>query len=407
MALVNNRNTDTGTGRQRSLLSKGEQRVIKQIVANASSSKQKTTTSTKTTVASTTPKVTTKTDIIAYTDKGTGKSATGGKTINTKTLKFTVTSGTYKGINYYTNDIDTTVHKTDSGDNKGKVRGNGGGSRIEPHKADDTESKEIAQNATGSSGSATSGGVTGSVTDSGVNSDTTITTPEETKVLSVDQDVNGSDITVYYTDILYHRDEVSALQTLEKNGLSLDEIPNDLNQIVSCYIVHIGAQKWMPLPIYPESVSEGLTANWSSTSIPGRAADYYTYTGTGNRSISFNLKLHYDILSSWGNFGKGQYQMTQIINFLKACVYPHYTASNINVPVCIVKLSDSFKMRGIFTSITVNHQLPMRLITKHYSSDKAKLNLYTYYDVSCQFIEVPTYCPDYTRIVEYGGGRYD
>lgn len=407
MALVNKQYTDTGSKKNPINYSKTTTTTAKQVTKVVQSSASKIVKPGVNSKA----KVTTVTTVASYTDTGTsGNSATkvlrGLKDAQLTLHIDTSDAGYSKG--YLVSDTGNKITTTFSGNtnsNKNKKNKSDSDITTEQIMSDAGLGGGTASGGTSTGSKTTGGKTTGGKTTTGNSSTHNEESDNNNQQSYEDTDINSQDITVWYNSVL-----VSGLQKQIKDtdllgGLSLDKIPDQLNNVIPCYIIHLGAQKWMPLPMYPEQVSEGVSASWSTTSIPGRAADYYTYTGTGNRSISFNLRLHYDLLTAWGSTADKKYYMTQILNFLKACVYPHYTASNINVPVCILKLSDSFKLRGVFTSVNITHQLPMRLVTKHFKPD-SKLNLYTYYDVTCSFVEVPTYCPDYTRIAEYGGGTW-
>lgn len=167
------------------------------------------------------------------------------------------------------------------------------------------------------------------------------------------------------------------------------------------YIINLATDTWVPLPVLPESVTESVSASWSPTSIPGRSASYYTYAGTNNRTLSFSFTLHRDLLSE---LSTGSYDFNNIPNYLKSLCYPEYSSSLVRPPVCILKLADVIKMRGICTSVTVTHQLPLRnlvnsrITSANFSEDK-KIQ-YNYLNVSLQFTEVPIRAPKASDITK-------
>lgn len=63
----------------------------------------------------------------------------------------------------------------------------------------------------------------------------------------------------------------------------------------------------LELPMYPENVTEGLEARWSSQSILGRSADISAFAGTSLKSTNFSLTLHRDMLTYgyWDDSGAG------------------------------------------------------------------------------------------------------
>ena len=53
----------------------------------------------------------------------------------------------------------------------------------------------------------------------------------------------------------------------------------------------------LELPMYPENVTEGLEARWSSQSILGSSRDISAFAGTSLKNTNFSLTLHRDMLT--------------------------------------------------------------------------------------------------------------
>ena len=164
---------------------------------------------------------------------------------------------------------------------------------------------------------------------------------------------------------------------------------------------------WMPLPVIPEQVSQSVSANWESTSIPGRASSYYSYVGTSNRTVNFSIQLHNDLLEmyKWSEGGvvsssndPAGLNMNKIIKFLESCCYPEYTAGKIIPPVVLLKIGDEVKMRGIINNVSRTSQLPFRDV----SSGNQKYKRFLYSSISITFTEVPASNPSASTIYNYG-----
>ena len=164
---------------------------------------------------------------------------------------------------------------------------------------------------------------------------------------------------------------------------------------------------WMPLPVIPEQVSKSLSANWESLNIPGRAASYYSYTGTSNRTVNFSIQLHNDLLENYtwvengvkfkSNESSGL-TMNKIISFLESCCYPIYESEKIIPPVVLLKIGDEIKMRGIINNVSETSQLPFRDVIVAGRTFKK----YLMKTISISFTEVPARNPNAGSIYNYG-----
>lgn len=158
------------------------------------------------------------------------------------------------------------------------------------------------------------------------------------------------------------------------------------------YIINLATNTWIPLPVVPESASEGVSAMWNDVQIPGRSANYRSYKGTSNRSLNFSIKLHMDLLKE---LSTENMDLTTICDYMKSLVYPEYSQNAILPPVCILKLTDYFKLRGTFDSVSVSYELPLRDIVYR---GKSNQKMYSVATVSFQFTEVPIKAPSASQI---------
>jgi len=60
-------------------------------------------------------------------------------------------------------------------------------------------------------------------------------------------------------------------------------------------------QYLLELPLYPEQVTESISAEWATQKVLGRSAPLSAYAGTSLKSVNFSLDLHRDLLT--GSFG--------------------------------------------------------------------------------------------------------
>ena len=148
----------------------------------------------------------------------------------------------------------------------------------------------------------------------------------------------------------------------------------------------------MPLPVNPTELTEQVNANWANTNIPGRSADYLHYASTGNRSISFSLKLHVDLgeiiqVNNNGSTYRSGVDIESFVNFMQALCYPNYSGSGILPPVCKLVIEDVIDARVVFNSVGITKSGPMR---KYTGGTRAGNKTYTLYDCNFSIVEMPT-----------------
>ena len=166
------------------------------------------------------------------------------------------------------------------------------------------------------------------------------------------------------------------------------------NEHINSYVRHYGMLQngVMPLPVNPTELTEQVNANWANTNIPGRSADYLHYASTGNRSISFSLKLHVDLgeiiqVNNNGSTYRSGVDIESFVNFMQALCYPNYSGSGILPPVCKLVIEDVIDARVVFNSVSITKSGPMR---KYTGGNRAGNKTYTLYDCNFSIVEMPT-----------------
>lgn len=179
------------------------------------------------------------------------------------------------------------------------------------------------------------------------------------------------------------------------------------------YLYHI--DKVILLPTYPESVSDSLSANFSSTNPLARSAPIFSYSNSGPRTMQINLNLHRDLmwelnkttklsdndisisvedLEKFGGDITDDY-VDVMIKLLQSIAVPTYQTHDklVNPPMIALRLGNDIFIKGIVNGgITVNYKSPIL--------DNGK---YALVDISFQVSEVDPY--DATTIAEQGSFR--
>jgi hypothetical protein len=126
------------------------------------------------------------------------------------------------------------------------------------------------------------------------------------------------------------------------------------------------------IPTFPEQINDNTSTTYTPTSILGRSAPIYTYSGSGPRSVDISLKLHRDMMNAVNtdvvpptdlaendpliqdyvdleNKLKRKDYMDLLINELQAIALPSYVVAEkmINPPIVTLRIGDEIFCKGI------------------------------------------------------------
>lgn len=116
------------------------------------------------------------------------------------------------------------------------------------------------------------------------------------------------------------------------------------------------------LPVYPEQVSEQISANWATQPVLGRSSPLAAYANTNLKTANFSLDLHRDLLT--GSFS-------------------HTTES----------LKDVAKARGVKESAVISGQAA----GKQYQTDSGPFDTRSWYISINKMLQIACY-PQYTKV---------
>lgn len=138
--------------------------------------------------------------------------------------------------------------------------------------------------------------------------------------------------------------------------------------LVENYIYIYQLDKYVVLPVWPETVTDSLGSTFSTTNILARTAPIYSYSYSGPRSVQFNLNLHRDLmytvnrmntkfLDANKEFSPAVIEITDdyidvLIKYLQAMALPSYGADSIsskmiNPPMVAVRLGNELFIKGV------------------------------------------------------------
>lgn len=145
------------------------------------------------------------------------------------------------------------------------------------------------------------------------------------------------------------------------------------------------------LPVFPESISDSYTSNWSTQDVLGRTSPLAAYNSTGFRSVSFDLQFHRELVfdksyydsktkssngqaeyfgargnGTWGvkNQTKRNKEYThiqdieEILRALKLACYPVYATNGLVSPTIFFRFGQ-FACKGFLENISYTWKPPI------------------------------------------------
>lgn len=141
--------------------------------------------------------------------------------------------------------------------------------------------------------------------------------------------------------------------------------------LITNYIYLYHVDKFILLPTYPESITDTLTANYSSATPISRSAPIYSYSNSGPRTVQITLKLHRDMMQMI-NYGKSNINLHEIelgddyvdtlVKQIQAVALPRYNATSkmVNPPMVALRFGDEIYIKGVVIGgISVTYSGPL------------------------------------------------
>ena len=129
------------------------------------------------------------------------------------------------------------------------------------------------------------------------------------------------------------------------------------SSLVACYIINKITGERITFYTIPAEISESYSASFETQGTIGRSAPFITYSETEARTVSYSVTLHEDICPD----------LVDIVNKVKALVYPNYAGSIAIPPYCYVKFGDMVSMYAVVNSVSVDWSETVVGDTQHFS----------------------------------------
>lgn len=138
--------------------------------------------------------------------------------------------------------------------------------------------------------------------------------------------------------------------------------------LITNYIYFYHTNTFILLPLYPDSVTDTTSVNFSSTTPLSRSAPIYSYTSSGPRSLQINLNLHRDLMQSINysnssvNLELNDDYVDYMVKALQAMALPKYSSGvkMVNPPVVAIRLGNDIYCKGVVSgAVSTTYQLPI------------------------------------------------
>lgn len=183
-------------------------------------------------------------------------------------------------------------------------------------------------------------------------------------------------------------------------------------KLIENYIYIYQLDKYVIVPVYPDSLQDTLGSTFSTENILARTAPIFTYSSSGPRSIQVNFDLHRDMMNALNfdntnfiddvNAELGNDYIDTLIRYLQAMAMPAYNAvdlatdvynSMINPPLIACKFGNNIFIKGIVDGdVSVTYSGPISKDGK-------------YMQVSISFTVKETEPQDAETISKWGSNR--
>lgn len=149
--------------------------------------------------------------------------------------------------------------------------------------------------------------------------------------------------------------------------------------LIENYIYIYQLNKYVIIPVYPESITDSLGSTFSEENILSRTAPIQSYSNSGPRRVQFTLPLHRDMMNSfnWQNNSfideigteLNEDYIDTLIRYLQAMALPSFKAVEaasskynrmVNPPVISCRFGNTIFIKGIVSGdVGVTYEGPI------------------------------------------------
>lgn len=145
-------------------------------------------------------------------------------------------------------------------------------------------------------------------------------------------------------------------------------------RLIENYIYLYNIDQFAIIPVYPDSISDSMSASFAQTAPLARSAPIYSYQSSGPRVVRFSITLHRDMFYqiNWENSTlqtdiSNDYVDT-LVNRLQACALSQYSSAEkmVDPPMVAVRFGNDIYIKGVVTgSVSVDYSPPILETNKY------------------------------------------
>lgn len=156
--------------------------------------------------------------------------------------------------------------------------------------------------------------------------------------------------------------------------------------MIDNYIYLYHTDTLIAIPLYPETISDTMSINYSQTTPLSRSAPIYSFVNSGPRTFAVSLNLHRDMMNDINvassnlkipNLDESDY-VDEMIKQLNAAVLPRYAAAEkmVNPPIVAVRFGKDIFCKGVIIGgLTTTYAGPI-LRTDKYAQVNVDFTIY-------------------------------
>ena len=152
-------------------------------------------------------------------------------------------------------------------------------------------------------------------------------------------------------------------------------------RIIPNYIYFYHLDKFCVLPLYPDSFTDNMSANFSSQNALARTAPVFSYSNSGPREVSISLILHRDMMEDLNrgisnlkenvvDINSNDYIDT-LVKYLQSAALPKYQiykngSKSVIPPMVAIRFGNTAFIKGVINSgIQVTYEKPIMVDDKY------------------------------------------
>lgn len=172
-------------------------------------------------------------------------------------------------------------------------------------------------------------------------------------------------------------------------------------ELIQNYIYMYHTKTFILIPQYPESTTDSMSANFSSTPVLSRSAPIFAYSNSGPRTLQVSLSLHRDMMNMFNlnvsnlKLKVGEDYIDTLVNQIQAIALPSYTDASkmVNPPIIALRFGNDIFIKGVVQGgVSVTRKPPI-----------LQDNKYALIDISFNVSEIEPY--DAQTVMQNGSFR--